>query len=97
MTKSELLAMTLEQRHGLEPVDMKMVHPDEWQDYRLLSAFCTDCEHCCGCVLCVNCYGCILCMNCTGIGNGYNLQYVYFGVQLTEHEYNAMIARAEGK
>ena len=58
---------------------------------------CTDCTGCTRCARCARCADCTDCADCYKIGNGKGLRWVALGVQLTEEQYRALMAKIVGE
>jgi hypothetical protein len=89
VTKDELLKLSKSEVAALTPVNMK----DGDKPDRSGCSYCSDCSCCSGCSDCSYCSdcsccsGCSYCSDCRGIIRGSRLQFVAYGIQLTESEW----------
>jgi hypothetical protein len=82
MTPKQLLRMDPEQVSDLPIVTIEKKNHNER---------CFGCIDCDFCLQCFKCYNCNHCKWCIGINGGENLEFVVYGVQFTEIQYNIFI------
>ena len=82
MTPKQLLKMTPAQVSELPIVTVGKKPSNER---------CINCTGCDDCMQCFNCQDCNYCRWCIGIKGGWNLEFVVYGVKLTELQYNLFI------